>query len=214
MKSCLMVLNPRDIPECLMSIRALPIDKVWFRGYTEAELTEPIRKFIEETATSPVEFDGYYVSWCNGQCNGNPELGNGGNNNAPTGTFVGTAINGGLSNLDMCTIQAGGEGTVNPGSFMVALQDGSLGQCTFVSGSGPPTEWMWADYNTNFVLPATIGNTWLAQGNHTFLDTTGGHTHNVDYIQSTGGNIYAPSDFNWLLILPVALLAFIVGKKL
>lgn len=44
-----MVLNPRDIPECLMSIRALPIDKVWFRGFREDELTEPIRKFIEST---------------------------------------------------------------------------------------------------------------------------------------------------------------------
>ena len=50
--SCLMVMNAREIPECLLSLRALKIDKVWFRAYTEKQLTDKIRAFIEGTSYS------------------------------------------------------------------------------------------------------------------------------------------------------------------
>ena len=49
MKSCLMVMNARDIPECLLAIRALPIDKAWFRGFTETGLEPEIAKFVAST---------------------------------------------------------------------------------------------------------------------------------------------------------------------
>jgi hypothetical protein len=45
----------------------------------------------------------------------------------------------------------------------------------------------WADYDTAVSLPAMIGNTWTAQAPTSFMDTTGGNTHAVDYIQSSGG---------------------------
>lgn len=40
-------MNARDIPECLLSLRALKIDKAWFRGFTEKQLEEAIPTFIE-----------------------------------------------------------------------------------------------------------------------------------------------------------------------
>lgn len=48
-ESCLMIMNPRDIPECILSLKSLPIDKVWFRGYTEPQLEPIIHKFISDT---------------------------------------------------------------------------------------------------------------------------------------------------------------------
>lgn len=44
-----MVMNARDIPECINSIKALEIDKVWLRGFTETGLEARIREFIEKT---------------------------------------------------------------------------------------------------------------------------------------------------------------------
>lgn len=49
MKSVLMVMNARDIPECILSIRALKIDKVWFRGFTEKQLEPHLNSFIKTT---------------------------------------------------------------------------------------------------------------------------------------------------------------------
>lgn len=42
MKPLLLVMNPRDIRECVDSIARLPIDRVWLRSYTEAELVDAI----------------------------------------------------------------------------------------------------------------------------------------------------------------------------
>lgn len=49
MKSCLMVMNARAIPECILSLKALKIDKAWFRGFTEAQLEEQITAFVKTT---------------------------------------------------------------------------------------------------------------------------------------------------------------------
>ena len=42
-------MNARDIPECILSLKALKIDKVWFRGFTEKELEPKISEFIKST---------------------------------------------------------------------------------------------------------------------------------------------------------------------
>lgn len=47
MTSCLMIMHAREIPECMLSLKALQIDKVWFRGFTEPELGPEIATFIE-----------------------------------------------------------------------------------------------------------------------------------------------------------------------
>lgn len=45
----LMIMNSRDIPECIQPLKRLKIDKVWFRGYTETQLAPLLNKFIEGT---------------------------------------------------------------------------------------------------------------------------------------------------------------------
>lgn len=45
-QTCLMIMNARDIPECILSLRALKIDKVWFRGFTEGQLEKEIAAFV------------------------------------------------------------------------------------------------------------------------------------------------------------------------
>ena len=40
-------MNPREIPECVASLEALPVDQAWLTGYTEAQL--PINHVIEQT---------------------------------------------------------------------------------------------------------------------------------------------------------------------
>ena len=49
MADCLMILQPREIAQCLASLEALPIDKVWFRAFGERQLVEPINRFIQDT---------------------------------------------------------------------------------------------------------------------------------------------------------------------
>lgn len=44
------VLNPRNIPECMDSFRALPVDKVWVRRYTEPQLADLWPHLLEEAA--------------------------------------------------------------------------------------------------------------------------------------------------------------------
>ena len=44
-----MVMNARDIPECILAIRALPIDKAFFRGFTEIQLEPEIARFVAST---------------------------------------------------------------------------------------------------------------------------------------------------------------------
>jgi hypothetical protein len=50
-----MIMHAREIPECILSLKALKIDKVWFRGYTEKLLEIEITEFIKKT-----DYD-YYV---------------------------------------------------------------------------------------------------------------------------------------------------------
>ena len=60
---------------------------------------------------------------------------------------------------------------------------------------------VWFDYGLTVTLGTPIGNTWIAQGNHSFTDTTGGNTHNVNYIQSTGGTSGGAINYFYLPIL-------------
>ena len=51
-----MIMQPRDIPKAIDSLKAIDIDKVWFRGYTERELCTVLNKFIEDT-----DYDFYWL---------------------------------------------------------------------------------------------------------------------------------------------------------
>lgn len=48
----LIVLNPRDIRECVESISRLPVDKAWLRSYTEEELARVIPEVISNADAS------------------------------------------------------------------------------------------------------------------------------------------------------------------
>lgn len=56
MRSCLIVLQPRAIARALESISALPVDKVWFRAFTEPQLVAPLNRFICDT-----DYDAYAI---------------------------------------------------------------------------------------------------------------------------------------------------------
>ena len=45
----LLVMNPRNIDECVRSIAALEVDKFWFTGFTEQMLEQPINDLVERT---------------------------------------------------------------------------------------------------------------------------------------------------------------------
>ena len=49
MNPLLLILNPRDIRECVESIAALDIDKAWLTGYSEYGLISVIADLIDET---------------------------------------------------------------------------------------------------------------------------------------------------------------------
>lgn len=49
MNDLLVVLNPRDIAECVLTISALDIDQAWCTGYTEHELEPIIAQLVERT---------------------------------------------------------------------------------------------------------------------------------------------------------------------
>jgi hypothetical protein len=44
-----MVMQAREIPECIDSLKALKIPKVFFRGYTEMQLSTEMPKYIDRT---------------------------------------------------------------------------------------------------------------------------------------------------------------------
>lgn len=44
-----MIMNARAIEECLLSLKALKIDKVWFRGFTETQLEDQITAFVSSS---------------------------------------------------------------------------------------------------------------------------------------------------------------------
>lgn len=48
MRPLLLVLNPRDIRECVESIARLPVDKAWLRSYTEEELSRVIPEVVRD----------------------------------------------------------------------------------------------------------------------------------------------------------------------
>lgn len=45
-----MIMNAREIPVSILSLKALKIDKVWFRGFTEKELEGEINSFVKRTS--------------------------------------------------------------------------------------------------------------------------------------------------------------------
>lgn len=47
MRPLLVVMNPRNIEECVSSYRRLPLDKAWMTGYSEPDL--PIAQLVEDT---------------------------------------------------------------------------------------------------------------------------------------------------------------------
>ena len=51
-----MILQPREIPEAIESLKNIDIDKVWFRGYTEKELCTILNRFVENT-----DYDFYWL---------------------------------------------------------------------------------------------------------------------------------------------------------
>jgi hypothetical protein len=51
-----MILHVREIPECLDSYKALPIDRAYFTGFTEKQLEKPIAEFIRKT-----DYDYYWL---------------------------------------------------------------------------------------------------------------------------------------------------------
>lgn len=52
MRPLLLVLNPRDIRECVESISRLPVDKAWLRSYTEEELSRVIPEVVSDAGSS------------------------------------------------------------------------------------------------------------------------------------------------------------------
>lgn len=57
MNNCLIILNARNIPECIESFESLAIDKAWFTGFTEVQLVNPINDFIKDT-----NYDNYLIA--------------------------------------------------------------------------------------------------------------------------------------------------------
>lgn len=50
----LLILNPRQIPECIAAFESLPIDKVWLENYTELELVDVIPRVLAECEHDPI----------------------------------------------------------------------------------------------------------------------------------------------------------------
>ena len=49
MKPLLMIMNPRNISQCMTALEALDIDKVWLKNWSERELVSVISEVIEST---------------------------------------------------------------------------------------------------------------------------------------------------------------------
>lgn len=49
MKPLLMIMNPREIPQCMTALEALDIDKVWLKNWSERELVSVIAEVVEST---------------------------------------------------------------------------------------------------------------------------------------------------------------------
>jgi len=46
MKTVLMIMNPREIPECLKAFKGLAIPKVWFKAFWQVQLEEVMNEWI------------------------------------------------------------------------------------------------------------------------------------------------------------------------
>lgn len=57
MRTCLMVMNPRDLPEAKEAFEALAIDQAWFRGFREWELAPEIFAYVART-----DYDAYILA--------------------------------------------------------------------------------------------------------------------------------------------------------
>lgn len=57
MKDAVIVLNPREIRECVTSIAELPVPKIWLSGFSEREIGEGIFKSV----LAQYDFDRYFV---------------------------------------------------------------------------------------------------------------------------------------------------------
>lgn len=56
MRTLLLIMNPRDIPECIDALKALKIDKVWLRAHLQKWLEPVIDKIVNET-----NYDNYSI---------------------------------------------------------------------------------------------------------------------------------------------------------
>ena len=54
MKPLLLVMNPRNIPQCVAALESLNIDKVWLKNYTEAQLQSVIPSVLAECDHDPI----------------------------------------------------------------------------------------------------------------------------------------------------------------
>lgn len=154
-----------------------------------------------EISQTPNKFDGVYIGY-------DPAAGDPYGVNDVGGTYLGTTVS--PSNPDTTTHGMCFLSWQETGSFhMTTTQGGNTGYCIKATHIGQ----IWADYNTNLVMPSVIGNTWNAQGNFTFADTTGGNHHNVNYVQSTGGGGSPSTDTNylWLLLIPFILVPTVIA---
>ena len=48
--SVLMIMNARELPECINPLRKLEIDKVWFRAFPQVQVEKEIRRFVKSNA--------------------------------------------------------------------------------------------------------------------------------------------------------------------
>lgn len=56
MKNVLMIMHARNLPDCMKSLRALNISKVWFKGYYEGQLEKELNEFVRDT-----KYDNYII---------------------------------------------------------------------------------------------------------------------------------------------------------
>ena len=57
MRDVLMIMNPREIPECLQAFRALKVPKVWFKGFWQVQLETVVNEWIAGT-----DYDNYIMA--------------------------------------------------------------------------------------------------------------------------------------------------------
>lgn len=150
-----------------------------------------------EVCQAPNNCDGQYMGRSNGVT---PAI----SYNTLSGYWIGTLLNG---KPDICTVQG-----TNIQMQMQQALTGDAGRC-FDTNTLSAAAAIWADYNMVVTLPALMGNTWNAQGNHSFSDTTGGNTHRVNYVQATASAIVTQPTWLWMLFFPGLILGVVVARR-